>query len=81
MLKSIQIYTAGCPRSIMTKANLKKAVQDMDLNVEVENIDDPEMHREHNVNVFPTIKINGEVKSEGSFGGIDFFKDILSEYL
>ncbi len=81
MIKTIQIYTAGCPRSIMTKANLKRAVQNMDLNVEVENIDDPEMHREHNVNVYPTIKINGEVKSEGSFCGVDLCKNILSEYL
>lgn len=81
MIKTIQIYTAGCPRSIMTIANLKKAVESMNLNVEVENIDDPETHREHNVNVYPTIRINGEIKSEGSFYGVDFCKDILSEYL
>jgi hypothetical protein len=81
MIKTIQIYTAGCPRSMMTVANLKKAVKELGIEIEVENIKDPDVCRQHNVGVYPTIRINEEIKSEGVFRDPAYCKDILREYL
>ncbi len=81
MIKKIQIYTAGCPRSMMTVVNLNKAVKELGLEIEVENIKDPDIGRQHNVNVYPTIRINEEIKSEGLFRDSKYCKEILREYL
>lgn len=81
MIEKVQIYTAGCPRSVMTVANLKKAVKELGIEIDVENIDNPEIRRQHNVSVYPTIRINDDIKSEGVFRDLEYCKSILSEYL
>ena len=81
MIKKIQVYTAGCPRSQITEKNLGKALKALGVEVEIDSIDDPQIHKQDGINAFPAIRINGEVKSEGDFLTIDACKEILSEYL
>ena len=81
MIKTIQFYTAGCPRSQISEKNLRKVLTKMGLDVEVESIDDPKIHEAHGVSAFPALKINGELKSEGKFITVDQCEDILSEYI
>jgi len=39
------------------------------------------MHEKHGVSAFPAVKINDEIKSEGSFLSVDDCKEILSDYV
>jgi len=81
MIEKIEYFTAGCPRSQISGKNLKKALDQLGLEIEFESIDDPKMHEQHGVSAFPAIKINGEIKSEGSFLSVDDCKEILSVYV
>ena len=81
MIKKIQFYTAGCPRSQISEKNLRKVLTKLEIEVEIESIDDPKIHEEHGVSAFPAIKINGEIKSEGPFLSVDDCKEILSAYV
>ncbi len=78
--KKIEFFTAGCPRSQITEKNLRKAIKEMGLEIEIESIDDPKEHEKRGVSAFPTVKIDGEVKTEGPFRTVDFFKELLEEY-
>jgi predicted DsbA family dithiol-disulfide isomerase len=79
--KKIEFFTAGCPRSQITEKNLRKALKEMGLEIEIESIDDPKEHEKRGISAFPTIKIDGEVKSEGVFRDVEYFKELLNEYL
>lgn len=81
MINKIQFYTAGCPRSQITEKNLRKAIAQLGLEVEIESIDDPKLHEQHGVSAFPAVKIDGEIKSEGPFLSVDACREILSEYI
>lgn len=81
MIMKIQFYTGGCPRGEITGKNLKKAIKELGLEVEIEIIDDPQIFKKHGVSTFPAIRINNEIKSEGPFLTIDDCKDLLSSYL
>jgi hypothetical protein len=81
MIKSIEFFTAGCPRSQISGKNLKKALQQLGVSLEFEPIDDPKVHAERGVSAFPAVKINGELKSEGEFLSVDACKEMLSGYL
>ncbi len=81
MIEKIEYFTAGCPRSQISGKNLKKALDQLGLEIEFESIDDPKMHEQHGVSAFPAVKINGEIKSEGPFLSVDDCKEILSDYV
>jgi hypothetical protein len=81
MLERIQVFTRGCSRSIIVEKNLRKAVGKMGLDIEVEGSDDPTVAKEENITAFPSVKINGELKVDGSFTSVDEFEEMLSEYL
>lgn len=79
MIKEIQFFTAGCPRSQISGKNLKRALKEMQIDIEIEIIDAPALFKEHGVNSFPGIKINSQLLSEGGFLSIERCKELLSE--
>ena len=81
MLERIQVFTRGCSRSIIVEKNLRKAVGKMGLNIEVEASDDPLVDKSENILSFPSVKINGELKVDGSFTNVAQFEEMLSKYL
>jgi hypothetical protein len=81
MIKKIQFYTAGCPRSQITEKNLRKALKQLGVEVEIDSIDDPKLHEQDGVSAFPAIRIDGDIKSEGPFLTVDACREILSEYI
>ena len=80
MIEKIQFYTAGCPRSQISEKNLKKAMDKLGLEFEIESIDDPKIHEAHGISAFPALKINGDIKSEGKFITVDQCEEILDGY-
>jgi hypothetical protein len=81
MLDRIQIFTLGCVRSRVTEKNLRRAIEEMGLDIEIEASADPKDHEKENLTEFPSVKINGELKVDGSFTTVEEFKELLSEYL
>ena len=59
---------------------MKEAVKDLGIDVEVEDIDQPDIRREHGVAVTPTVRVNGDIKLEGKMCDVDCCKEILAEY-
>jgi len=78
MIKKIEFFTAGCPRSQISEKNLRKALGKLGLEVEVESIDDPKIHEARGVAAFPAVMIDGELKSEGAFITVDDCEEMLS---
>lgn len=81
MLEKIQVFTRGCPRSIVVEKNLRKAVSKMNININIDASDDPEVASEENIQSFPSVKINGELRVDGDFTKVAEFEEMLSEYL
>jgi len=81
MIEKIQFYTAGCPRSQISEKNLRKALGELDIDIEIESIDDPKLHERDGVSAFPGIRINGEVKVEGGFLSTGACKELLAPYI
>jgi hypothetical protein len=81
MIEKIQFYTAGCPRSQISEKNLRKALGELGLEIEIDSIDDPKLHERDGVSAFPGIRIDGEVKSEGQFLSVGACKEILAPYI
>jgi hypothetical protein len=81
MLERIQVFTRGCSRSIVVEKNLRKAVAKMNLNINVEASDDPLVAKAENITAFPSVKINNELKVDGSFTSSAQFEEMLTEYL
>ena len=81
MLDRVQIFTLGCVRSVVTEKNLRRAVEEMELDIEIESSADPKVHETEDLTEFPSVKINGELKVDGSFTSVEEFKELLSEYL
>jgi hypothetical protein len=80
-IEEIKFFTGGCPRSQISGKNLEKALQNLGLDIEFEGIDDPNIHKQEGVAAFPTVKVNGEVKSEGKFLTVDACEEILTSYI
>ncbi len=80
MLGKIEFFTAGCPRSKISGKNVKKAMEELKIQAEFEDIDDPKIHQKRGVSAFPAVKINGVIKSEGQFITLDTAKEIFREY-
>lgn len=81
MLERIQVFTRGCSRSIIVEKNLRKAIDKMGLEIEIEASGDPAVAKEENITAFPSVKINGDLKVDGSFTSVSDFEEMLSEYL
>ena len=58
MIKKIEFFTAGCPRSQISEKNLRKALGKLGLKVEVESIDDPKVHEARGVAAFSAVMID-----------------------
>lgn len=81
MLEKIQVFTRGCARSIIVEKNLRKAIEKMSLDIEIEASDDPAVAKEEDITAFPSVKINGDLRVDGDFTNVAEFQEILSEYL
>lgn len=81
MLERIQVFTRGCSRSIVVEKNLRKAIEKMGLDIEIETSADPAVAKEEDITAFPSVKINGDLRVDGDFTNVAEFQEMLSEYL
>jgi hypothetical protein len=80
MIKKIEFFTAGCPRSQISEKNLRKVLGKLGLQIEIESIDDPKVHAARGVDAFPALVIDGDIKSQGAFITVDDCEEMLSAY-
>ncbi len=81
MIKKIEFFTAGCPRSQISEKNLKKTLVKLGLEIKVESIADPKIHEARGVDAFPALMVDGEIKSQGDFITVDNCEEMLSPYI
>lgn len=75
----IQIYmTYRCPRCETLEKNLKEAINELNLDVEIERID-VEQATKMKVTSSPALIVNGDIKSYGIVLSVDELKKILKE--
>lgn len=81
MIERIQVFTRGCARSIVVEKNLRKAIDKMELDIDIEASADPMDAKADDILSFPSVKINGELRVDGDFTTVAQFQEMLSEYL
>ncbi|MEM1524527.1 MAG: thioredoxin family protein [Nitrososphaerales archaeon] len=65
MLGTVKILGTGCPRCQETKRLVLKALSELQLNANVQEVKDPKEIARHGVMLTPAIIINNELVSQG----------------
>lgn len=73
----ITIYGPGCPKCRALEKNVRKAVEELGIEAEIEHVYDPLKMVEDNVFASPGLGINGKVVSTGKVLSIDEIKQLL----
>lgn len=77
----IKILGSGCKKCVSLEEATKKAVQELDLNVEVSHITDFAQIASYGVMTTPALVVNGKVTSYGKVLSVEEVKQILKKEL
>lgn len=78
---NIKILGMGCGNCNQLESNIKKAIKELNLEVEIEKITDIKEIMSYNVMSLPAFVINNKVELFGKIAGADEIKLILKKYL
>ncbi|MFR1687860.1 MAG: thioredoxin family protein [Massilimicrobiota timonensis] len=76
--KGIKILGSGCQKCEKLEESVKKAIEELNLNLEIEHITDFSKIASYGVMSTPAFVLNGEVVSFGKVLSVDEVKHILS---
>lgn len=76
----IKVLGPGCSKCKTTFTNVKTALDDLNLQADVEKIEDLQEMLAYNVLTTPVLMINGEAKIKGRVARIDEIKKLLHQY-
>ena len=74
----IKILGSGCKKCAKLEESVKKAIEELNLNLEIEHITDFSQIASYGVMSTPALVLNGEVVSFGKVLSVDEVKHILS---
>ncbi|MDD4153502.1 MAG: thioredoxin family protein [bacterium] len=74
----IQILGTGCPKCKTLTANVKQAVEESGLDIEIEKVQDIKDIMKFNVLMTPGLAIDGKVKSAGKVLSPDEIKKLIA---
>lgn len=74
----VQLYMTPCARCQVFEVNLKKAIDELGLDVEIERIDVDQAIK-IGLRSSPSIIIGGEIKSSGEILSVEELKKLLKE--
>ncbi|MCX8173969.1 MAG: thioredoxin family protein [Thermoplasmata archaeon] len=75
----IEVLGGGCARCRRLKENVKKALDELGIVAEVEEVKDVERISDYGVMMTPALVIDGEVVSEGKVPGVTEIRAVLEE--
>lgn len=75
----IEILGTGCPKCKVTEKNVRKAVEELSLNVEIVKIEDLQQIIDKGVMMTPAILVDGEPKIVGRVPSPDEIKKLLQK--
>lgn len=75
----VQIYMTQCAECQIVEINLKEAINELGLDVEIEKIEDVDQMIKAGVTGTPSIAIEGEIKSSGKILSVEELKKLLKE--
>ena len=78
-MKKIQILGTGCPKCRQLAENAKSAVQELDIEVEIEKVTDINEITKFGIMITPGLAIDGQVQSSGKVLGVEEIKTLLVE--
>lgn len=77
-MKKIQILGTGCPKCQQLAENAKSAVQELDIEVEIEKVTNINEIAKFGIMITPGLAIDGQVQSSGKVLGVAEIKDLLT---
>jgi small redox-active disulfide protein 2 len=75
----VQIYGTGCPKCMGLEKSVKKAIEELDMDIEVEKIQDIDKIIEAGLLSTPGLAVEGEIKSIGRLPTVDEIKKWIKE--
>jgi small redox-active disulfide protein 2 len=75
----IEILGTGCAKCKKTTSNVKKAVEELGLDIEVEKVEDINRILDYGVMMTPGVVIDGEVKVAGKIPDVKQIKKWITE--
>lgn len=75
----IQVYGKGCAKCQELAGNAKKALQDLNLQAEVEHITDIKLITEKGIMITPALVVDGKIISQGKVIDSEELKTLLAK--
>lgn len=75
----VQVYGTGCANCKALEKTAKKAVEELDMNVEIVKIQDMDKILEAGLMSMPGFAVEGEIKSMGRVPSVDEIKKWIKE--
>jgi small redox-active disulfide protein 2 len=73
----IEVLGSGCPKCMALEANVRKALEGLSLQADVEKVTEMERIVGHGVMSTPALAIDGRIVLQGKSPTVDQLKDIL----
>ena len=64
-MKKIEIFGTGCPNCEKTEDNIKRVIEEMDLDAEIVKVEDMNKITERGVMLTPAVAVDGDMKITG----------------
>lgn len=75
----IQILGTGCPKCIKLEQNTRKAVEQLDIQCEIEKVTDINKIMEFEIMLTPGLAIDKQVVSVGKVPNVEQIKDLIKK--
>lgn len=78
-MKKIVVYGPGCPRCQSTETNVRRVVEDLKIDAEIDHVYDPMEFAKHGVVITPAVSIDGELKFHGKIPTLEELTALLQK--
>ena len=76
---TIEVLGPGCPKCMSTEQNVKKALQELNLQAEVRKVTDIDLIIEKGVMWTPALIIDGKLAMQGKIPTVEQIKQLVKE--
>ncbi len=77
-MKNIKILGTGCPKCKTTEANVRKAVEELGIEAEIQKVEDITDILQYNIMSTPAVVVDEEVKVKGRVPDVNEIKALFN---